>query len=101
MEKKSNEIQVETETYIFEVDGFQFRRHGHLGKKHAQWSLYSMRKSISQPNLLILVKVESGEITVRYYYHGEIPDKVARAANVFFEVYLKIIYPWVHGIDNP
>ena len=99
MEKKSNKIQVESETYIFEVNGFKFRRHGHLGEKHAQWSLYSMTKSISQPNLLILVKVNLGEITVQYYYHCDIPDAVAHAAQVFYEVYLKIIYPWVHGIE--
>ncbi len=99
MENKSNKIQITNESYLFEVDGFKFRRlNSHSAEEDDLWSLYAMERSSNNPNLLILVKVKLGEITVRYYYHGEIPDKVAHAANVFYDVYLKLIYPWVNGI---
>ena len=96
--KKSNSKTQQENEHLFEVDGYLFRRiQGHTGVENVVSSLYSMERSNHLPNLYILAKVQGEDISVRYYYHGDIPDRVAHTAHVYYDVFLKLIYPWVNN----
>lgn len=93
MRKKEN---VRWDSYLFEVDGFKFRRlDTNQTNKEADWSLYSMSKSIWCPTLYILVESHADGFGVRFYYNCKVPVELENAAEKFCQVYLRLIYPWL------